>query len=74
MQTPDVTRGLAYASAVNRVLFGVRFMVAPAAAGPTWIGPREARRSGTQVFIRASPNGRRPRWVAFRAVATTLDA
>jgi hypothetical protein len=47
-----VIKGLAYALSFNRVLFGVRFLVQPAAAAPTWVGHRATRRTSTQVFIR----------------------
>jgi hypothetical protein len=46
-------RPFAQALAVNRILFGVNFLVAPDNAARTWIGRREARRASTKVFARA---------------------
>jgi hypothetical protein len=37
----------------NRLVFGVRFLLDPQAAGPTWVGGRAARRPATQLFVRA---------------------
>jgi len=47
-----VTRRLAYGLALNRVLFGARFLVQPSAAGPSWIGRRRARDTAAQLFVR----------------------
>jgi hypothetical protein len=47
-----VTRRLAYALALNRVLFGARFMLQPSAAGPSWVGRRHARDTASQLFVR----------------------
>jgi len=47
------TNALAHGLALNRVLFGARFLLQPTAAGPTWIGPRRARNTATQLFVRA---------------------
>ena len=52
MDLPDPSRALAVALSLNRVAFGVRFLVQAGAAGPTWVGRRAARRASTQVFIR----------------------
>jgi hypothetical protein len=46
-------RTLATGLAVNRILFGVNFIAAPARAGRTWIGGSAARRPATGVFGRA---------------------
>ena len=43
---------LAYALAVNRVLFGIGYIVDPARTGGGWIG-RTARKPQTAVFTRA---------------------
>jgi hypothetical protein len=48
-----VTRLLAHGLALNRVVFGARFLLQPQAAGPTWVGHRRARNSATQLFVRA---------------------
>src|SRR4051794_40662313 len=48
-----VTRRLAYGLALNRVLFGARFLLQPSAAGPSWVGRRRARGTATQLFVRA---------------------
>jgi hypothetical protein len=50
--TPSL-RTLATGLAVNRILFGVNFVVAPARAGRSWVGGRAARRPATGVFGRA---------------------
>jgi hypothetical protein len=47
------TRVLAVGLALNRVAFGVRYLLQPTAAGPTWVGRRRARDTGTQLFVRA---------------------
>ena len=47
------TRKLAMGLAVNRILFGVGFIVSPVSSGRSWIGTRAARRPGTQLFARA---------------------
>lgn len=52
MAAPDLTRALAYALSGNRLLFGTRFLLTPGAAGPSWIGPRAARRPATRLFAR----------------------
>ena len=46
-------RPFAMALAINRTLFGVRFVLQPKEAGTVWIGRRAAKRSQTQVFARA---------------------
>ena len=46
-------RTLATGLAVNRILFGVNFVAAPAQAGRSWIGGPAARRPATGVFGRA---------------------
>src|SRR5918993_1641093 len=48
----DVPRMMAGGLAVNRILFGLHYLVRPQAAGPTWIG-RSARSPGTQVIVRS---------------------
>jgi hypothetical protein len=45
-------RTLATGLAINRCLFGVGYLVAPAATGKGWFGP-DARRAGTGVAARA---------------------
>ena len=46
-------RPFAIALAINRTLFGIRFVLQPEEAGRVWIGKRAAKRSQTQVFARA---------------------
>jgi hypothetical protein len=48
-----VTRLLAHGLALNRVVFGARFLLQPSAAGPSWVGRRRARGTATQLFVRA---------------------
>ena len=48
----DVPHLLAGGLAVNRILFGLHYLVRPQAAGPTWIG-RSAKRPGTRVIVRS---------------------
>jgi hypothetical protein len=50
---PAVTQLLAHGLALNRIVFGARFLLQPGAAGPTWVGRRRARSSATQLFVRA---------------------
>jgi hypothetical protein len=47
------TRVLAHGLALNRVAFGMRFLLQPTAAGPSWVGRRRVRGAGTQLFVRA---------------------
>jgi hypothetical protein len=47
------SRPFAIALSLNRLAFGLRFVLQPAEAGRSWIGKRAARRSQTQVFARA---------------------
>jgi hypothetical protein len=47
----EAVRVLATGLALNRIAFGVRFLVQPDRAGRSWIG-RAARRDETQVFGR----------------------
>src|SRR3954454_20158391 len=47
------TRVLAHGLALNRVAFGMRFLLQPTAAGPSWVGPRRVGGPGTQLFVRA---------------------
>ena len=46
-------RTLATGLAVNRILFGVNFVVAPRRGGASWIGSAAAARPATGVFARA---------------------
>lgn len=46
-------RTAATALALNRIAFGVRFVLQPEEAGATWIGRGAARRPGARVFGRA---------------------
>ncbi len=46
-------RALATGLAVNRILFGLNFVAAPARGGASWIGAAAARRPATGVFARA---------------------
>jgi hypothetical protein len=46
-----VTRLLATALSLNRIAFGLAYVLAPARAGRGWIG-RAARDPATQVFVR----------------------
>ncbi len=45
-------RLLAAGLALNRVAMGVRYLVRPSAAGPTWVGRRTARRAQAHVLTR----------------------
>ena len=53
LSAATVTRRLAYGLALNRVVFGARFLLQPSAAGPSWVGRRRARDTGVQLFVRA---------------------
>ena len=46
-------RTLAFGLALNRIAFGLSFMLAPRWAGRIWIGRRAAKRPQTQLFGRA---------------------
>jgi hypothetical protein len=48
----DVPTGLAIGLAVNRVGFGLNYLVRPEQARTSWIG-RAAKRPGTQVIVRS---------------------
>ena len=47
------TRTLAVGLALNRIAFGLTFVVAPRWAGRSWVGPRAAKAPQTQLFGRA---------------------
>jgi hypothetical protein len=53
LSAATVTRRLACGLALNRVVFGARFLLQPSAAGPSWVGRRRARDTGVQLFVRA---------------------
>jgi hypothetical protein len=46
-------RPLAQALAVNRIVFGLNFVVAPVRGVRIWVGEREAKRPAAQVLTRA---------------------
>src|ERR671923_1659159 len=48
MDVRSAARGLA----LNRIVFGLNFVVRPAAVGTTWVGTAAARRAPTQVLAR----------------------
>ncbi len=49
----DGPRTLAYALSASRVVYGVAVLTRPTRNGPSWIGPRAARRPASQVLTRA---------------------
>jgi hypothetical protein len=46
-------RKLATALALNRIVFGLGFVISPGSSAKSWIGARAAARPQTQVFTRA---------------------
>ncbi len=46
-------RTLAFGLALNRIAFGLTFVVSPGWAGRIWIGPRGAKRPQAQLLARA---------------------
>jgi hypothetical protein len=49
-----LTRLLATLLSLNRIAFGLSFLVSPESAGLSWIRRRRASRADTAVFIRAT--------------------
>src|SRR5918997_2116900 len=49
-----MTRPLAILLSLNRIAFGLGFLVKPDSAGLSWIRRRRAKRADTEVFIRVT--------------------
>jgi hypothetical protein len=48
----DIPKTMAATLAVNRIVFGLKYLLRPEAAGPSWIGPA-ARLPGAKVMTRS---------------------
>jgi hypothetical protein len=48
----DVPKAMATGLAVNRIAFGIKYLLRPESAGPSWIG-RAARLPGVKVMTRS---------------------